>query len=461
MINSPKKSVVIFAIQNTFYWWKYFAETLSNEFDSIVITEHKTDLIHSMKDRYYHFMNDKSVKTKFSDDELDEIWKRCRVLRSLKFEQARKMIIGFENAYEEFFSSRKVDYLLSFPIDRYPMDVLERVAKRHGAEYLEVTVCLFKNTSMLLKRGIPLILPEGISKSITYQDAYDTLISSSYKPVYVTKAKKFTKFKWIKKFIWQNSRSLAFKAIMLLENDFKGLHYLDSQMYLKHKVSIFDINFEKLIDWNYQNILLSAPKEKNVILALQLYPEASIDYWVNDLGIVDYEPYVLKFIEIMSNKGYNIFLKDHPLQFGFRQLDFIKRAKLNKNVYFLPYESDINQLVDYCGISMTTTGTVGLQSSLKGLISIVTPSYYTNEKDFIIINKAEEIVDLPNKINSFNRDFDIEERRKRIINHLYSITLNGDIFSFKQRKGLDKNESLNDLIEGVRFYLNNIEKSKT
>jgi hypothetical protein len=108
---------------------------------------------------------------------------------------------------------------------------------------------------------------------------------------------------------------------------------------------------------------------------------------------------------------------------------------------------------------MTTTGTVGLQASLKGLISIVTPSYYTNEKDFIVINKEEEISDLPTKINSFNRDFDIEERRKRIIHHLCSITLNGDILSFKQRKGLDKNESLNDLIEGVRFYLHNIEKS--
>lgn len=456
MVNTNKKSVVIFAIQNTFYWWKCFAESLSDEFDTIVITEHKTDLIHSLKDRYYYFMNSKSVKTKFSNQDLDEIWKRCRVLRSLQFEQAKRMIIGFENAYEEFFSSRKVDYLLSFPIDRYPMDVLERVAKRHGAKYLEVTVCLFKNTSMLLKRGVPLILPEGIPKSISYQDAYDTLISTSYKPVYVTKAKKFTKFKWIKRFIWQYARSIAFKGIMLIENDFKGLHYLDSQMYLKHKVSVLDINYEKYIDWDYQNILVSAPKSKNVILALQLYPEASIDYWVNDLGIVDYEPYILSFIEIMSKEGYNIFLKDHPLQFGFRQLDFIQRAKMNKNVYFLPYESDINQLVEYCGISMTTTGTVGLQSALKGLISIVTPSYYSNDKDFIIINSADEIAELPMKIKSFNTSFDIEERRNRIINHLYSITLNGDIFSFHQRKDLDKNESLKDLIEGVRFYLKNI-----
>jgi hypothetical protein len=340
------------------------------------------------------------------------------------------------------------------------MDVLERVAKRHGAKYIEVTICLFKNTSMLLNRGVPIVLPEGITKSITYQEAYDTLLSTTYKPVYVTKARKFTLFKWIKRFIWQYSRSMAFKGIMLLENDFKGLHYLDSQMYLKHKVSIFDINFGKYIDWNYQEILLSAPKEKNIILALQLYPEASIDYWVNDLGIVDYEPYVLRFIEIMSNEGYNIFLKDHPLQFGFRQTNFIKKAKTNKNVFFLPYESDINQLFDYCGISMTTTGTVGLQSALRGLVSIVTPSYYSNEKDFIIINKADEITDLPKKLKSFVAPFDIEERRKRIIDHLYSITLTGDIFTFKQRKGLDKNESLNDLIEGVRFYLNNIDKSK-
>lgn len=449
-----RKGVLLFAINSTFHWWKNIGESLASEYNVKVITEHKTNVIDSLKDRFYFYLDKKNKKTFFSEAEIDNIYDRCRVIRSLSKDLAVEMIISYENVFEELFSTQQFHYIFSFPIDRYPMDVLERVAKRYGVEYFEVTACLFDNTSMLLKRGKVVKMPNGIEKPISFDEAYSTLVSPNYRPVYVRKPKKYNEFKWLKVFSWQYARDIVFKFIMVLKNDKKSLHYLDSQMYLKHKVSFSDIFVNKYINYNYQEVMRNNPKEKNVIVALQLYPEASIDYWIEDMEIVNYEPFMLKLIKQLSNEGYNIFLKDHPLQFGFRQVKFIKDAIELPNVHFLPYNSDINEMLENVSISVTTTGTVGLQAALRGIISIVTPSYYSNSIDFIVLNSAKELNLLNSKIQQqLGIPVNLEERRNRLIEHLYEISLAGDIFSFRQKENFETNISLNQLINNLKSFL--------
>jgi hypothetical protein len=225
-------------------------------------------------------------------------------------------------------------------------------------------------------------------------------------------------------------------------------------MYLKHKASLSDIFVNKYINYNYQEVMQNNPKEKNVIIALQLYPEASIDYWVEDMEIVNYEPFMLKLVKLLSNEGYNIFLKDHPLQFGFRQVKFIKDAIQLPNVHFLPYNSDINEMLENVSISVTTTGTVGLQAALRGIISIVTPSYYSNSTDFIVLNSVNDLNMLNLKIQQqLGKPVNLEERRNRLIEHLYEISLAGDIFSFRQKENFETNTSLNQLINSLKNFL--------
>jgi hypothetical protein len=453
LINA-RKGVLLFAINSTFHWWKNIGNSLSNEYNVKVITEHKTNVIDSIKNRFYFYLGKKNKKTLFNETEIDNVYDRCRVLRSLPKDIAVEMIISYENVFEELFSTQQFHYIFSFPIDRYPMDVLERVAKRYNIEYFEVTACLFDNTSMLLKRGKVVKFPNGIEKSISFDEAYSTLVSPKYTPVYVRKPKKYNKIQWLKVFLWQYARDIVFKLIMILERDRRSLHYIDSQMYLKHKVSLSDIFVNKYINYDYKEVMLNNPKEKNVIIALQLYPEASIDYWVEDMEIVNYEPFMLKLIKQFSNEGYTIFLKDHPLQFGFRQLKFIKDAIQFPNVHFLPYDSDINEILENVSISVTTTGTVGLQAALRGIISIVTPSYYSNSNDFIVLNGANDLNMLHVKVQQqLGKTFNLEERRNRLIEHLYDISLAGNIFSFRQKYNFEANISLNQLINSLKNFL--------
>ena len=241
---------------------------------------------------------------------------------------------------------------------------------------------------------------------------------------------------------------------MLFENDPLSLHYLDSQMYLKHKVKFKDIQIFNYIDNNYVEVIKKS-KKTNVLIALQLFPEASIDYWVRDMGVVKYEDFLIHVVKSFSKKGYNVLLKDHPLQFGFRTIELIKKAKLFDNVYLLPYESDINYIMNFCQISFTTTGTIGLQSAIKGLVSFVTPSYYSNNTDFKVYKNRDDFDFHLKNINPAKLDKDkLKLRKKRIITHIHKTSFKGSILSFFQKKNFLENKSLVSLVENLRIYLN-------
>jgi len=447
-----KKKILFYAINNTFSWWKFFSDSLSDEFETLVITEHKSSKLYSLKNRFYFYYKNQQISS-FTKDEIDNIIDRCRVLRNIDKNKARKMVIAYEYVFEDLFKDNSYSNIISFPIDRYPMDVMNRVAKRYNIDHLEITVSVLNNFSMILKLGDIMSLPISLAKTITKQDAYDQLIDDNYQPNYVNKSK-FNMFQWLYSYTYQNLRALAFKSIMLLEKDPLSLHYLDSQMYLSHKVSLKDIRVFKFIKYNYLDIIKKQDKT-NVIIPLQLYPEASIDYWVRDMGIVDYENFLIHVIQSFSKLGYNIFLKDHPLQFGYRTTEFLEKATLIDNVFFLPYESDINYLMKFCKISFTTTGTIGLQASINGLVSFVTPSYYSNEKDFKVYSNKEEF---DNHLKNINIDkitkSDLENRRNRIVNHLHKTSFYGSILTFFKKSNFKEDNLLVSLINNMRIYLN-------
>ena len=88
----------------------------------------QNQLIYSLKNKFYYFLR-KKQKSNFSENEIFDIYSRC-ILRSLDFQKAREMIVAYEAVFENLFSEFKCHYIFSFPIDRYPMDVMNRVALR-------------------------------------------------------------------------------------------------------------------------------------------------------------------------------------------------------------------------------------------------------------------------------------------------------------------------------------------
>lgn len=428
-------TVLIYAINRTDVWWKHVGENLGFAHNTVVSDIRGAgdcDVVDDFNAEYLrqHAYSDARPIT-LSEDEIKDVVARCRLLRWLPPKQARCMVVAMEFAFTKVLNQSRPDLVLSFPIDRYVSDVLERLAKRRNVPYVELTASLISGMCMLMYRG-KLIKTSPVPPVEQLDEHLRTIADPTYAPSYVQTKVQYTRLRWLKIFCYFRLRGWAFKFISWFKRDPRSLHYLDAQTFLGHKVRFMDLKTLGLIDWNWRDALGSFPKERRVFFGLQLFPEASIDYWLMNADLIDYENLLVQAAQAFSVAGFLILVKDHPSQFGFRQYELIDRLKTLPNVVFLPYEVSGNEAISLVATNFTLTGTLGLQSALLGLASIVSPTYYVTPEDFLVFDNPNDIAALPERAAAWISKDTLVSRQRRILTHLLEGSFEGNFFSFRR-----------------------------
>ncbi|OKO77117.1 hypothetical protein [Bradyrhizobium sp. AS23.2] len=314
---------------------------------------------------------------------------RCRVLRSIDRDLALRMIGGMTQAIEQAFDRLGPDLVMTFTIDRYVMDVMERIARRRGIDFLEMTTSIIPDQVMLMRRGKPVWLREPSREDI--DAAVGQLCREDFAPAYVRDAKRFSLARFWRIFGYYALRGAFFNVLRFLKRDRYNCHYLDALKRLKHKVRMRDASVLGLLDHGWDKRLAEVPRERRVFLGLQLFPEASMDYWLESQDLLAHDDVVVRYCEALGRAGYRIFVKDHPLQFGFRQRELFERLAKLPFVVLVPYDVPANLLIGKCAVSVTFTGTIGFQAALAGLCSIATEPYYATEQHFLHVRDTNEV----------------------------------------------------------------------
>jgi hypothetical protein len=100
------------------------------------------------------------------------------------------------------------------------------------------------------------------------------------------------------------------------------------------------------------------------------------------------------------------------------------------------FEGKVTYLMSLCDAHFTTTGTLGLQSALAGLQSVVTESYYSKPRDFHILGSRDDVAALPGRVLATAEPSpeQLRERQTRIAEQIVRGTIYEDLYS---RNGLD------------------------
>lgn len=445
--------IIFFTIHSTTSWWKYLASRIDFA-DVTVLSDLRDDGDYSLVDDFYRFVDKGDgasvALARFGEEGCADIILRCRVLRSIDRNVALSMIGGMTQAIELAFHKLNPELVVTFTIDRYVMDVMERVARRRGIDFLEMTTSIIPDQVMLMRRGRPVRLREPSIEEIDV--AVAQLCTGDFAPSYVRDAKRFSLIKFWRIFGYYSLRGAYFNVWRFLKRDRYNCHYLDALKRLKHKVRIRDVALLKLLDDNWHKPLAELPRERRAFLGLQLFPEASMDYWLNSQDMLAHDNLVVRYCEVLGHAGYRVFVKDHPLQFGFRQRELFERLSNLPFVTLVPYDVPANLLIAKCGVSITFTGTIGFQAALAGLCSVATEPYYATEQHFLYIRDASEIDGLADRLARWRLPDDLAATRRAIMRHLASISIEGDYFGW--RKFDPKNESARASVETLARSLN-------
>lgn len=427
------KRVLIYPVHRTVHWWRHVGQHMGWG-ESVVVSDLRGEGDISVVDDFYAELKRLRPQAKPSGvlppEVVADVVARCRLLRWLEPHLARCMVLAMAAAMDRVLAQVDPRVVLSFPIDRYVSDVLERCAAARGIRYLELTANVVPNMGMLLYRGALVQLaptpPVDLVRKTT-----EEIADPAFVPTYVRKKTRYTPLKFVRTLGYFRARALAFKLISWAKRDRLNLHYLDAQPFLGHKCRWKDIRIVKLINPRWREAIEAFPRERRVMFALQLFPEASIDYWLRNLALIDHENLVVEAAAAFSKAGFQVLVKDHPLQFGFRQTELIERLLALPNVVFLPYDVSGPELISVSGVSFSCTGTLGLQAALAGLKSVVTESYYASDEDFIIYRERADVAAVPQRVLAAPACTDLPVRRERIIAHLLRGSFEADFFSFQ------------------------------
>ncbi len=455
--------IVFFTIHRTTPWWKYLASRIDFA-DVTVLSDLRGEGDYSLVDDFYRFMRkgDAAVAAlaRFGEDGCDDIILRCRSLRSLDRDLAMRMIGGMAQAIELAFDRLDPRLLLSFTMDRYVMDVMARIAKARGIEFLEMTASIIPDQVFFHRRGQIVPLREPSKEELDH--AVRLICLSDFMPVYVKDAQKFSRFRFWQVFGYFVVRGAFFNVWRYLKRDRYNLHYIDSLKRLSHKVRPGDVAVLDMLRDDWQQRLEAVPKERRVFIGLQLYPEASLDYWLPSHAMLQHDDVVLRYCEVLGRADYHIFVKDHPLQFGFRQRELFDRLSKLPFATCVPYDVSANFLIEQCSVAVTFTGTIGFQAALAGLASVVTDPYYAGEGDtFLQVNDVGEIDGIVDRLEAWRQPHDLDAARPEIVRKLAGASTPGNYFTWKNFDRSDEfaQESTNSLVWSFNRYLPRFMKS--
>jgi hypothetical protein len=428
------RRVLLYPVHRTVAWWRYVGQNLGWG-DSVVVTDLRGEGDISVVDDFYRELGrlraqDQPQGLLLSPAEEADVVARCRLLRWLDRRLAGAMAQAMALAMDRVLAQVDPRVVLSFPIDRYVTDVLERRAHARGIKYLELTASVVPRMSMLLYRGA-LVQVKQPPPAALVQQTVQEIASPAFVPTYVQKKSKYTKGRFVRTLGYFRVRALAFKLISWIKRDPLNLHYMDAQPFLGHKCRWKDIRMVDLCDAQWRDKLAAFPQERRVMFGLQLFPEASIDYWLRNVDLIDHENLVVDAARSFSAQGFLVLVKDHPSQFGFRHTDLIDRLLAIPNVVMVPYDVSGNELMAHAGVNFTCTGTLGLQAALAGLPSVVTESYYAADDDFLIFRERQEVAGLGQRVLQHQFSAPLDRRRERIISHLLRGSFEADFFSFQ------------------------------
>jgi hypothetical protein len=448
--------VVLFAIHSTTPWWTYLGSRLDFA-DAKILSDLRGDGDWSLVDDFYRFMRNgdaaAAALSRFGEEGCADIICRCRVLRSLDRPLAARMVGAMAQAIEHALDALAPDLVVTFTMDRYVMDVMDRVARARGIDFLEMTTSIVPNEVLFMRRGQLIQLREPEDARIESTAA--ALSSADFAPTYVRDAKRFGAARYWRIFGYFALRGAYFNALRHIRRDPLNCHYLDALKRLKHKVGIADVAVLNLLDRQWRDKMAAVPPERRVFLGLQLFPEASLDYWLRDPSMVQHDDAVVRYCEVLGAAGYRILIKDHPLQFGFRQRQLMRRLAKLPFVVLLPYDAPTNFLLAQCGVSVTFTGTIGFQAALAGICSVVTEPYYATNRHYVHVRDFAEIDTVVEKVRQWRAPEDRVRARSDIVRHLARGSVPGDYFTWRR---FDSNDAqaraaVQSLVQTFNTYL--------
>lgn len=443
-------------------WVRFISENLSATDETLIISELRNEGVYSLANNFYEYIDQPEISKYaveyYGEGDCVKIIARCRLLRNIDKNESLKMIGAMTKSLQDVLNDFNPDVFIALRIDSYVLDIMDRLLKERQIPYLGLwKAALVEDMFFVTIRGEHFQMRDPNSEEIN--ELISNLTKQDFKATSISGKYKYDLSSFLKKKIYYFLRDTILNFQRFIHKDYYGYRYLTTGKNVKEynlKATNWLVN--DLIDSSWEEKFNQTAEEKRIFIGLQVNPESTIDYYVENLDLINYQDVLVRMIGSLSKKGFKVFIKDHPNMFAMRQLDFIKEITKSGSVCLVPYDVPSTHLIYHSKATFTWTGTIGLQAAMLGKCAVVVDPPYYLEDHFIKIASLDDIEDLPQQISNYERHADINERRRRLADYVLSTYLPGkmELLDFNpesekiSRESEQFLDSLNRIIIGIQ-----------
>ena len=301
---------------------------------------------------------------------------RDRYFRTeLDYYTAHDLLLACTKYFIEVFKENEYRVIITQAVDNYVMDTMVRVARYFNIQVVGIISFYYSGYVRVTTYG------EHNAMRAPKHEEIESLymrMEGREKSAFPIKKKQVLREVARQYFIYKLKLILHYlvfhKIFDMWEYDYAGTKAFE---YPRKLTNFFP---GKYFEKSVQNIS-RLPKEKCVYIPLHVYPEATVEYWVDSSEKATYYPSLLEAIQVLSQKGYMVIVKEHPAFYFKRDIELYKAIKSMKNTYLVDPFVSTYEVLDLVDHTLVWTGTSGVESLMQGKkVVVASENYYSNGK---------------------------------------------------------------------------------
>jgi hypothetical protein len=443
-------NALVFTRHSNYGLAKYFHEVAERTFDGKITFCADWPGLESINlmDRFYHHLNKKDANHDFSPEELEQIIKRCPMLRTMPWGQAEHIVEAMSQSIGEVVEKANPRFLLTIPVDNYVSDLLHRLCKKRNATPLMLCSSPAPGRTMITSYGEFNKIRNPDDKEI--QDVLAWMLDDDLRCTFAFDYFHYDLSVHLKEYSKRILKNIAFKGLKIYSHDpFNYRFYVGSTSSSYGKIKLANYKYKKYFDFDWEKRIKTSGLSK-IFIPLSQTPEASTNYWLKDLKYIDYEKFILEVCSKIS-KYYLLVLKDHWFMRGIRSWEFYRDLKSISNVVLIPSEINSRNIFKQIDVALLGAGTSGIEAALRGkrVVNLSEPYYYV-DGNFLVLSSPDDIDILHQKLERFILPENRKENQRKIISRMLECTFWGIMIAGKKD---NDSKNWNAVSESLKKYL--------
>lgn len=369
---------------------------------------------------YHRLIRDGQIDCQVEATSLElDIILRCRLLRAIERKEALKHLRAMWRVMGDVLDRIQPELILSETIDSYVMDILYFQAKQRSIKFIGLVPTFISGFFRITARG------EYVSsRSVCNSEVnlvLERLLKKSYKPDFISNSDSrlwvYAIGRWLRNLV-----KIPYFFLLRLDgkerfnyHNWATLTVAVQWAHLFPKLSIGDSKWRSLIAANNKPV---------IYIPLQMIPEATVDYWCEDLDAVDYDAYLLRLVHHLKS-DFTLLFKEHPNVLGYRNPTLYNALSQIDSVIFAPTQTNSHELVDASDAVLVWTGSVGFEAAIRGKPVLTTcDPYYVHGPSFKKISLQTPVTEVKRFLESFDHEAAVE-RNQELLAHVLAGALPG------------------------------------